>query len=309
MNKKKLLIDCDPGHDDAIALMLAFSNENFEILGLTIESGNQTLDKTSQNAINICSYFNKDIDIVKGVNHPLIKEVNICSEIHGESGLDGFDFPKYSKKTKDINGIQYIIDTLLKNDKVTIVATGPLTNIALSLRCEPKIIDHIEEIVLMGGSIDNGNVSPAAEFNILCDPEACDIIMKSNIKVKMIGLNVTRKVLVLPKIIDRMKKINNKASNLFVKLMEVFNENQQKTFGLEAGPLHDPVTIVSLIDENVVKFQKMNVTIDLSHGESYGRTNCDVFDFLKKEKNCYVAIDIDVEKYWNIIEEGLKKLQ
>lgn len=309
MNKKKLLIDCDPGHDDAIALMLAFSNENFEVLGITVESGNQTLDKTSQNAINICSYFGKDIDVVKGVNHPLIKEVNICSEIHGESGLDGFEFPIYSKKTKDVNGIQYIIDTLLKNDKVTIVATGPLTNIALSLRCEPKIIDHIEEIVLMGGSIDNGNVSPASEFNILCDPEACDIIMKSNIKVKMIGLNVTRKVLVLPQIIERMRKINNNASVLFVKLMEVFNENQQKTFGLEAGPLHDPVTIVSLIDENVVKFQKMNVTIDLSHGESYGRTNCDVFDFLHKKKNCYVATDINVEKYWDIIEEGLSKLQ
>lgn len=306
---KNIILDCDPGHDDAIALMLALSKKDFNILTIITESGNQTIEKTTRNAINVCEYLNdsrKDISIVKGTNRPLVKDIEICSDIHGESGLDGFTFPKYDKKPLNVNGIEYLVKTILDNDNVIIVTTGPVTNIALAIRLEPLILDHIDRIVMMGGSVDNGNVTPSSEFNVLCDPEAFDIVINSGAKVYMIGLNCTRKVLVLPEIIERMEKINNKASELFTKLMIVFNQNQYRTFGLKCGPLHDPVTIVTLIDESIVKYDYMNVTIDLSHGCSYGRTNCDVFHYSKLKSNCYVAVDIDVEKYWDCIEEGIR---
>ena len=161
----------------------------------------------------------------------------------------------------------------------------------------------------MGGSVDNGNTSPAAEFNIMCDPEAAHVVFTSGIKVKMVGLNVTRKVLVTDEVVSRMEKINNSASDMFVKLMKVFNENQRKTFGVKAGPLHDPATIASLLDEDLIKYQSMNVVIDISHGPSYGRTNCDVFDYLHAPHNALVAMDIDVERYWDIIEQGIKNYQ
>lgn len=306
LNKKKIIIDCDPGHDDAIALMIALNNPAFEVLAVCTECGNQTLEKTTRNAINICTYLGSDVKIASGVSKPIIKEVEVCEQIHGKTGLDGFDFPKYDKVVEKDNAIELMIELLMENDDVTVVTTGPMTNFALALLTKPEIKEHITEIVSMGGSIDAGNVTPAAEFNIYCDPEAAYVVLNSGIPFKMIGLNVTRKVLVLPEIIERMDKINNKASFLFSKLMKVFNENQFKTFGLPGGPLHDPVTIVSLLDENVVTYKDMNVSIDISHGVSYGRTNCDVADYMKRPSNCKVAIDIDVNKYWDIIEKGIR---
>lgn len=307
MKKTKIIMDVDPGHDDAIAILLAASNPNIELLGISVASGNQTIEKTSINTSNICHYLGIDVPIAKGSPCPLIKEPMICEEIHGESGLDGFNFPTYEHKFDTRSGAELIVDTIINNDDVTVVTTGPLTNLALAIRLEPKIINHIKEVVMMGGSIDYGNISPAAEFNILVDPEAAYIVFNSHLKIKMLGLNVTRKVLVLPEIIKRMSKINNKASDLFTKLMKVFNENQRKVFGYEGAPLHDPITIVSLIDKDAIKFKDMNVTIDISKGPSYGRTNCDVLDYLKAPHNASVAIDVDVKKYWDIIEEGLKR--
>ena len=304
--KQKILLDCDPGHDDAIAILLAGQKDKFNLLGISVVAGNQTIEKTARNALNVATYLGLDVPVAIGCEFPMVRERVICAAIHGESGLDGFEFPKYSKQFDKRHGVQLIIDTVMNNDKVTVVATGPLTNVAMALKLEPRLKDHVDEIVLMGGSVDNGNTSPAAEFNIMCDPEAAHVVFTSGIKVKMIGLNVTRKVLVTDEVISRMEKINNSASDMFVKLMRVFNENQRKTFGVKAGPLHDPATIASLIDESLIKFQPMNVVIDISHGPSYGRTNCDVFDYLHAPHNAYVAMDIDVKKYWDIIEQGIK---
>lgn len=159
----------------------------------------------------------------------------------------------------------------------------------------------------MGGSIANGNVTPAAEFNIQFDPEAAHIVYTSGCTVKMFGLDVTRQVLVLPEVISRMEKINTKASLLFVKLMDFFNATQKQVFGFEGGPLHDPVTVAYLINPNVCNLKYMHCEIDISGGSSYGRTNCDLFDYLKLPKTTYVATSIDVDLYWDIIEAGLKQ--
>lgn len=303
---RKIILDCDPGHDDAIAILLAGKSKEIDLLGITIECGNQTIEKTARNALNVCKYLDIDVPICLGKGHPLVKEVEVCEAIHGESGLDGFEFPKYDLVYSKQNAVEFIVKTALNNEKITIVTTGPMTNLALALRVEPSIKDHIEEIIFMGGSIANGNVSPASEFNILCDPEAAHIVVTSGVKVKMIGLDVTRKVLCYDSIIERAAKMNTKASYLFVELMKAFNKTQKEVFGFLGAPLHDPATIVSILNDRVITYQKMNVEIDLSHGISYGRTNCDSFGYLGKTPNVYVATNIDVNLYWETIFDILK---
>lgn len=306
MDRKKIVMDCDPGHDDAIAIMLAGSTKKIELLGISVASGNQTLEKTAVNALNVCRYLDIDCPIALGNPTPLLKAPLVCEEIHGKSGLDGFSFPDYPRHFDKRFGPQLIIDAVMNHDDVTMVTTGPLTNLALALRMEPRLKERIKEVVMMGGSTDYGNISPAAEFNILVDPEAAYIIFHSGLNIKMLGLNVTRKLKVYPSIVERMDKINNKASDLFVKLMKVFNQNQKAVFGYEGGPLHDPITLVTLLDENCIQYQSMNVEIDISKGPSYGRTNCDVLEILKAPHNALVAMDVDVNRYWDIIEAAIK---
>jgi ribosylpyrimidine nucleosidase len=307
MTKRKIILDCDPGHDDAIAIILAGNKYYFDLLGITVVSGNQTLEKTGLNTLNICQYLKIDVPVCLGSRRPIIKETEVCDAIHGETGLDGFDFPKLEIDFDKRNAIDFITEKVLNSkDKVTIITTGPMTNLALAMRYEPRIIHNIEEIVLMGGSYSNGNVSAAAEFNIFSDPEAAYIVFTSGLKVTMVGLDVTRKVLVLPSVIERMEKLNTKASILFTDLMKVFNANQKKVFGFDGAPLHDPVTLAYLIDPTVLSLKHVYCEIDITGGPSYGRTNCDMFDYNHKKKNIFVATDIDVTKFWDIIEEGLK---
>ncbi len=308
MKTKKIILDCDPGHDDAIAILVAHAHEKIELMGITVVSGNQTLEKTGINALNICQHLNIDVPVCLGASEPLIKPRQVCPDIHGETGLDGFDFPPLEKDYDPRKAVDFINDVLTHSqEKITIVTTGPMTNLALALKLYPDIKTHIEEVVLMGGSYQHGNVSPAAEFNIYADPEAAYIVFNAGLRIKMFGLDVTRKVMVLPEIISRMEIINNKASLLFPQLMLAFNRNQKKVFGLPGGPLHDPLPIVYLIDPEVCELRFVHCDIDISRGPSYGRTNCDLFGYLKMPENTYVAVNVDVQKYWNIIEACLKK--
>lgn len=306
MEKRKIILDSDPGHDDAVAIMLALSNEKLDLLAIAVEAGNQTLEKTGRNTLNLVEYFNVDIPVALGESHPLKKKLETCPKIHGESGLDGFNFPKTKRQFDNLSAAELMRKILLENDKVTLVPTGPLTNIAILLTKYPEVKPHIEEIVLMGGSIGFGNVTPAAEFNIFVDPEAADIVFRSGLVIKMMGLDVTRKVKLTFDMLNDFRKISNKASVLFCDLMKVFIDNQKNVFGFEGAPLHDPVTIAYLIDPSVVTLKEMNTEIDVSGGPSYGRTNCDQFNYLNRKPNSFVAIDIDINKYWKIIKNGLE---
>jgi ribosylpyrimidine nucleosidase len=308
MKKRHIILDCDPGHDDAIAIVLAGNHPNINLLGITVESGNQTLEKTGKNALHLCEYLSLDVPVFLGANRPLIKAVEVCEAIHGASGLDGVTFPPLKRDFESQHAVDFIIDTARQSkEKITIVTTGPMTNLALALRLAPDIMTHIEDVVLMGGSVANGNVSPAAEFNILSDPEAAHIVFTSGLKVTMIGLDVTRQVLVTPDVVDRMRVLNTTASDLFDKLMGVFNQNQRRVFGFDGGPLHDPVTIAYLIDPSILDIVHVHCDIDISRGPSYGRTNCDIFGYLGLPKNTYLAKGIDTHRFWDLIEDALKK--
>lgn len=301
-----IILDCDPGHDDAIAIMLAIMNKDINLLGITTSAGNQTIEKTTKNALNMVQFLKSDVKVYRGTSRAILGDVKTCPEIHGESGLDGYSFPPLRIEEEKMDAVDFIISELLSNkEKTTLVTTGPMTNVAIAIIKESKILKKIDKIVLMGGSIGAGNVSPSSEFNILSDPEAAHICFTSGVPIYMIGLDVTRQVLTTAEVVNRMSLIKNDLSDLFVKLMITYNKNQNKTFGLNSGPMHDPLTIAYLIDNEIISFTKCNVQIDLSHGPSYGRTNCDLSGYLNKEENINVATSVNIDKFWNLIEKSI----
>ena len=302
-----VILDCDPGHDDAIAILLLGSKKYFNVLGITTTCGNQTIEKTTKNALNVINFLGLNYKVYKGATKPLKRDAVICEEIHGETGLDGFNFPKHNLAPEKMDAQSFMVKAIKESpEKVTVVTTGPMTNLALAILKDKSIVNNIEKIVLMGGSIGAGNVTPAAEFNINCDAEAADICFKCGAPIYMVGLDVTRKVLVTKDIVERMSHIKTSAAEMFVALMKFFNKTQKRVFNLDGGPLHDPVTIASLIDPTLVHFEFVNTEIDTYPSISYGRTNCDIPGYLKKEKNSFVATSINVDRFFDIIEEALK---
>ena len=302
-----IILDCDPGHDDAIAILLLGSKKYFNVLGITTTCGNQTIEKTTKNALNVINFLGLNYKVYKGATKPLKRDAVICEEIHGETGLDGFNFPKHNLVPEKMDAASFMVKAIKESkEKVVVVTTGPMTNLALAILKDKTIVNNIEKIVLMGGSIGAGNVTPAAEFNINCDAEAADTCFKSGAPIYMVGLDVTRKVLVTKDIVERMSHIKTKASDMFVALMKFFNKTQKEVFNLDGGPLHDPVTIASLIDPTLLHFEFVNTEIDTYPSISYGRTNCDIPGYLKKEKNSFVATSINVNRFFDIIEEALK---
>lgn len=307
MDKIKIILDCDPGHDDAVAIMLAAKSPKIDLLGITVVAGNQTLENTERNARNIVQCLGIDVPVYAGCDRPMIREKMTAGDIHGSTGLDGPVFEPLTKELEKEHAVSFIIRTLMESDgDITMVTTGPMTNLGMAIRMEPKIVDKIKQIVLMGGAYTNGNVTPAAEFNIIADGDAAYVCFTSGRPITMMGLDVTRQVLCYPSIVGRMGKIGNKASKLFVDLMGHFCKSQKEVFGWEGGPLHDPVTIAYLIDPSVVEVKPMNVQIDIRSTQSYGRTNCDYFGYQQLPPTANVAIGIDAEKFWDIVEEGLR---
>ncbi|MBF1333571.1 MAG: nucleoside hydrolase, partial [Leptotrichia sp.] len=294
MQKEKIILDCDPGHDDAVAIMLAAINPKIELLGITVVAGNQKLEKTVNNALKVCNHLNLDVPVYSGMSRPMIREQLIADDIHGETGLDGPKFEELKIKAEDKHAVNFIIDTLMNSDeKITLVPTGPLTNIGMAIRFEPRIIEKINRIVLMGGSYQLGNMTPAAEFNILADPDAAHIVFSSGVKVVMMGLDLTRQASATKEVVEKIKSLNNKASKLFVDLMEFFAASQKNVFGWSAPPVHDPTTIAYIIDPECIEVKPMFCEIELWSERSYGRTLCDYFGILKKEPNVDVAVKLD----------------
>ncbi len=310
-DKRKIILDCDPGHDDAVNIIMAGRHPDFELLGITTVAGNETIEHVTRNALIMCQCLDIDVPVCMGMRKAMIRDeypVAIPKQVmlHGETGLDGPVFPELTKQLDPRHAVDFIIESVLNADSpVTLLPTGPLSNIAMAIRKEPAILDNIQEIALMGGVYQHGNVTPAAEFNIFADAEAAYVVFNCGRPVVMFGLDVTRKVLCYPEIVERMAKVGNKASDLFADLMRYFCMKQKMVFGWEGGPLHDPCTMAYLIDPSCFKIEQMHVDIDISGSVSHGRTNCDTFHLTDKVKNAGVAVDVDAAKFWDVIEKCL----
>ena len=306
--KKSLIMDCDPGRDDAIALMMMGRTEKYELLGITTVAGNHTVDHTFNNAQRLSAYLGIKAPVYRGCEGPLIRESIIAPEIHGDTGLDGFEEQCMPEHTETEHAVIWMINTLsAAAEPVTLLVTGPMTNIAMALRLAPGIVPHIERIVFMGGSMALGNITPAAEFNIYADPEAAQIVFDSGIDLYMAGIDVTMQALCGDDTIERMTAHHNLAGKLFGDLMVPYVAAEKSVYGTERAPLHDPVAGAVLEVPELFEFRDMNVTVDCTGQECYGRTICDFYGVTGKKKNCHVAVKLDTDGFWDLIEKQICK--
>ncbi|MBR2801587.1 MAG: ribosylpyrimidine nucleosidase [Erysipelotrichaceae bacterium] len=308
MEKRKMILDCDTGHDDAIALMVASKHPQIDLLGVTVVAGNSTLPKTLRNTLNVVQHLGLEVPVYAGCDRPLVRDQDVADDIHGESGLDGPVFPELHIQAQEKHAVLYLIETLLASEgDITLVPVGPLTNIAMAMRLEPKIVPLIKEIVLMGGAVGLGNATPAAEFNIYADPEAAHIVFTSGVPVTMMGLDLTNTALADMKVIERMEALGNKAGKLFGDIMR-FTFHSQAVNGLSAGPVHDVTAVTYLVAPELYQTKKMYVQIDTNmQGPCYGRTVCDMNNRYHKEPNVNVGLAIDLEPFWDLVADTLQR--
>lgn len=305
--KHKIILDCDPGHDDAIAILLAGHHPEIELLAITTVAGNQSIDKTTQNALKVCSLAKLNtIPIARGMDRPLVLSAKHAEKIHGVSGLDGPDIPEPNIELNKKHAVDLIIELLLSsNGDITLVPTGPLTNIAFAMRQEPKILPKIKGISLMGGAIGLGNTTPSAEFNIYFDPHAAQIVFSSGVPITMCPLEVTHQALATTNVIDRLRSSYRQVPMVVADLFDFFGKTYHQNFGFPAPPVHDPCAVASVIDPTIIKSHMMYVAVETAGEWTQGRTVCDVYGKLGKEPNVKVGYALEVERFWDMVIETL----
>lgn len=311
MKKLPIIIDCDPGHDDALMLMLAFGSGMFDILAVTTSAGNQTQDKTLSNTLKILSLIGADVPVYRGAEMPLFKNLVIAGFVHGESGLHGADFGATTLKAENISAVEGMARILNESgEKVTIVPTGPLTNIAAFLIAFPHLKNKIERISLMGGGIFRGNMTPTAEFNIYVDPEAASIVFRSGIPITMCGLDVTHKAVVFQKDIDLFRAIGNKAGIAAAGILDFYSvfyrENRIELGG--GAALHDPCAIAWLINPAMFTSRACFVEVETKGELTSGTTVVDFYNVLNRAPNAEVCYDIIREEYIALLAAAIKNL-
>jgi pyrimidine-specific ribonucleoside hydrolase len=311
IKKTPVIIDCDPGHDDALMLMLAFGSGAFDIKAVTTSAGNQTQDKTLSNALKILCLIGTDVPVYRGCEKPMFRELIIAEHVHGETGLDCPSLSAPTRGASEISAVEGIAQILSRTDeKITLVPTGPLTNIATFLLAFPYLKEKIARISLMGGGIFRGNMTPLAEFNIYADPEAAQIVFRSGIPITMCGLDVTHKAIVFQEDIERFRSIGNKSGLAAAEMMDFFSifyrDNRTELDG--GAALHDPCTIAWLLDPDMFQSKACYVDVETKGTLTTGTTVVDFYNVLDKVPNTEVVYDIDRRKYIEMLYQAIKRL-
>ena len=304
-----IILDCDPGHDDAIALLLALASPEVELLGVTTVAGNQTLGKTTANAIRTLEHVGREaIPVAAGAGRPLVRAQHAAPEVHGESGLDGPDLPPARGRPLDVHAVDFIAERLAASGRpVTLVPVGPLTNIGLLLARHPEAAEKVERIVLMGGAIAEGNVTPAAEFNVWADPEAAQRVFSSGLDVTMVGLDVTHAALLMP---DRVEELRaaGRAGRFVAELFDFFHRFHEQIYGFAGSPIHDAVAVAEVIRPGIVQTEHRHVEVDCASELCRGRTVVDLWRRTGKEPNVHVGVGIDAEAFVDLLVERIASL-
>jgi inosine-uridine nucleoside N-ribohydrolase len=301
-----ILVDCDPGHDDAIALLLALASPEVEILGVTTVAGNQTLEKTTANAIRVLEFAGRtDVPVAAGADRPLVREQFVAAYVHGETGLDGPDLPPPQREPVDRHAADFLADKIREvGGGVTLVPVGPLTNVALMLALHPDA--RPERIVLMGGAIAEGNVTPAAEFNIWCDPEAAARVFASGIDVTMIGLDVTHKALFTQAHIGRLA---GRVGEMVTELLRFYDTFHRNVYGFDGSPIHDAMAVAHVLRPGLVETLERNVEIDVESELCRGRTVVDLWLRTEREPNAHVGVEVDADGFLELLIERINSLK
>ena len=310
---EQIIIDTDPGQDDAVAILLALASPDcINVLGITAVAGNVPLDLTVKNARIICELAKKtSMPIYSGCSKPLKRALVTAEHVHGKTGLDGITLPEPSMPIQELHAVDFIIDTIKNNpsDSITLCALGPLTNVAMALLKEPNIAKRVKQIILMGGAyFEVGNITPAAEFNIFVDPEAAKIVFNSGVKITVLPLDVTHKALISEERITAFKEINSPVGDAVAKWTNFFERFDKEKYGSKGAPLHDPCVIAYLIEPNIFDGRYVNVEIETGSELTRGMTVADWWKVTDREPNAMFIGVLDADRFFNLLVERLSKL-
>lgn len=315
--KPAAIIDCDPGHDDAMAILLGA--RHLDLKGITTVHGNVSLEQTTRNARQVVELAGLgEIPVARGMDRPLLRDVVHAPEVHGQSGLDGPTLPAPEGPLSDEHGVDFIRRVARETDDLALIPIGPLTNVAVALRREPALAERLAVISLMGGSLTFGNSTAAAEFNIWADPEAADIVFQSGVPIKMVGLNVTRQVAATAERRRQIRTMGSRTAIAVAEMLDFYSDRLATLFGLDGGSMHDPLAVAALVEPEILTFEAMHVQVELHGRHTYGMTLCDHRhlrpDTLAPEgsgvlrggaPNAEVAVAVDVPRFWELFLDVL----
>ena len=305
MASRPVIIDCDPGQDDAINLLLAMSAPDaFDIIGITTVAGNVPLELTTRNARQMCDIAGRtDVPVVEGCDRPLTRALITAEHVHGKTGIDGIDIVTPKTGLAEGHAVDFIVDTVSTNDRpITLVPTGPLTNIAAAIERAPRVLENVDEIVLMGGAMrESGNHSPSAEFNILVDPQAADIVFRCGRPITVLGLDVTHQVLATPERRDRIRSIGNPAGQATAGMLDFFNRHDTVKYGSLGAPLHDPCTCAYLLAPDLFSGKHCNLTVETESELTMGHTAVDFWHVTDRKKNVNWIYQVDADGFYDLL--------
>ena len=310
---RKIIIDTDPGQDDAAAIMLAFgSPAEVEVLGIVAVAGNVPLPMTSRNVRIICELCDRtDIPVYAGADKPIARPLVTAEHVHGKTGLDGPELPEPTMALQPGHGVDFIIETLRREPEksVTLCTLGPLTNIAMALQKAPDIAPRVRELVMMGGGFfEGGNITPAAEFNIFVDPEAAKLVFQSGIPIVMMPLDVTHQLLTLKRRVEKIRAIGSRPAIAMVEMLEFFERFDVEKYGSDGGPLHDPTVVAYLVKPELFAGRDCNVEIETSSELTLGMTVIDWWQVTQRPHNAKVIRTVDADGFFDLLAERFARL-
>jgi inosine-uridine nucleoside N-ribohydrolase len=302
-----VIIDCDPGHDDAMALLLALASPELELVAVTTVAGNQTLDKVTANAIRVLDVAEAyDVPVAAGADRALIHPARVAGDVHGETGLDGPDLPPPSREPGPQHAVELMAEKL-RERPLTLIPVGPLTNIALLLATHPELTQQIERVVIMGGAIGVGNVTPSAEFNLWVDPEAAHRVFSSGLDVTMVGLDVTHRAMLSKERAEQLRD-HGRAGAVVADLHAFYRRFHEEVYGHSDTPVHDALAVAHVIRPDVIATEHLNVVIDVTQGPCRGRTVVDQLKRTGEPANAQVATDVDATAFIDLLTERISAL-
>ncbi|MBS1906168.1 MAG: nucleoside hydrolase [Actinobacteria bacterium] len=305
-----IILDCDPGHDDVFAIWLAAAHPAIDLRAITAVAGNGHIADTTRNALVACTVAGiTDVPVARGAERPLVQELSIADWIHGANALGGPELPEPEIALDDREALALMRDVVAGSTQpVTIVATGPLTNVALFVGRHPDLLPRIARVIWMGGSTGRGNVAAYAEFNAWTDPEAIQIVLDSGVPFTMVGLNIAHQALITADVRSRVAAAGTRMGAFGAALLEYFCAAYEKAEGMAEGPLHDPITVAMIADPAVATIVRTRLDIELTGTETRGATCVDLLGVLGRQANAEVALDLDVDRFWNLIEGAVRAL-
>ena len=309
MRPKPVILDVDPGHDDAVAIMMACGAPGLDLRAVTTVAGNATLPKTTRNALRVLSLIGRtDVPVGAGAPEPLERPLRTAEGIHGESGMDGPEIPEPTFEVSELDAIEVMADAIQESSEpVTLIPVGPLTNIATFLRKYPDLKSRISHVSLMGGSMGLGNTTPAAEFNIYVDPEAAREVFGSGLPITMSGLDVTHQAGAGRAERDRLRGVGG-VGEVVAGFLDFFAGTYRRTFGFDAPPLHDPVAVAAVLRPDLLKTRPMNVEVECGSDLTRGETVCDFHGVTGKPPNAEVGVELDREAFFDLLQDCLERL-